>query len=33
MEWARRAPDRSAGAIDLEIRQVIEPGEHPDAAR
>jgi len=33
MEWARRAPDRHEGAIELEIRQVIEPGKHPDAAR
>jgi hypothetical protein len=32
-EWAMRAPELAAGAIEIEIRQVIEPGDDPGAGR
>ncbi len=32
-EWAMRAPELATGAIEIEIRQVIEPGDDPGAGR
>ena len=32
-EWAMRAPELAAGAIEIEIRQVIEPGDDPGVGR